>query len=487
MPAIRLLVAIIACLCLIYAESAAAAPRGTSDPGVVPLEENPFHLDEVGLSMQLPAGATVASTVIGGVRQAQIISLNAVWSCNIQTPKSGNEQATIKEAAEKTIALVQGSFGVMDPDQKTVLSTEAKLLDRIPNLRIGNQEAERFYITVPTRSGGQTVKGYTIFKPFGNQFVVFELIAPMEAFAKARREYETSLATARFLAGADINADRGIAIRAGQSLLNSLTTADLDRYADGKERWYRLFRPPIKNADKMSAEELGYRGIKVWKGQRGEVDAGFGGGRGAWGRADRQRGYLASVRARLMTPRGPADSEVVYFLSNDRQEETWVLRMVLRDMEGREMLTAKETGARSEKNLSVVIEQQGQAPRTISPFFESDGYISQLELLVLPRVIVDKNVQSDLAFYAYQSQSEAVSLRRDSPRKTEAPSGLALWEIETTFSSDAPTQTSKYTSAGELLSTSTGDGRVWEPATLDELQKLWEQKGLPTTRPGGRR
>jgi hypothetical protein len=403
---------------------------------------------------------------------------------NIQTPKTANPSATIKEAADQTIALIQGSVGIMDPEQKSILDTQARLLERTPNLSIHGVGAERFYLAVPRADGKPLVKGYTIFKPLANQFVVFELIVPESDFARSRPAYETSIATARFEDPKQVNLERGAAIRAGQDLLKLVTPEDYDQWFNGTERWFRLYRPAVTGS-KADSQEVGYRGIKFWKGQRGEVDS-TGTSRGSWTKVDRQQGYLASVRARLLTPQGPADSEAIYFMTPDRSEEAWMLRMVVRDAKsGTELIRAKEIGARSGKELNVVIEQSGQAPRTIQPFFQSAGYLTQVDLIALPRIYAAKQVESSFAYYVYQSQIEGVSLRRD--RLTKSGKGTSIiWGLETNFTDDAPTQSSTFNAQGDLLSTTTSDGSIWEPVKLDDLKRLWEQKGLPTAPPKAR-
>lgn len=463
------------------AQPPAAQPKRTADPAVVELSDSIYNIDDVGLSIQLPAGSRVETTRVGDARTAQIVDANAKWVFNIQTPRTTNPKATIQEAAEQTIALIQGSVGVVDPDQREILETQARILERTPNLKVNGMDADRFYIAVPRADGKPLVKGYTIFKPSATQYVVFELIVAEADFAGAKRAYETSVGTSKFLDPALINTQRGAAIRAGQELLKQITAEDYDQWFNGQEIWYRLYRP-ASTASKADAEEIGYRGIKLWKGQRGEVDPGS---RRSWTRVDRQQGYLASVRARLLTSQGPADSEAIYFMSADRTEEAWSLRMVVRDSTGREILTAKEVGARTNKDLSVVIEQTGQPPRTIQPFFQSEGYISQVEAIVLPRAFSSKQVVSDFAFYGYQSQLESVSMRRDKVSKSGRGTST-VWSVETSFTDDAPAQTSTYNSKGELLSTVTGDGRIWEPTKLETLKGLWEQKGLPTAAPKAR-
>lgn len=436
-----------------------------------------FNLDEVGLTIRVPVGFRVESTRIGETRTAQFIPADAGWVMNIQTPRTERGQTTLADAADQTIRLLQGSVGVLDPEQKVVLETRARILDRTSNLVINERRAERFYISLPRADDVQLVKGYTIFQPSPNQFVVFELIVPETKFGEARGVYETCVATARFEHAELVSQDRGLAIRTGQELLRTVVAADYDRWMDGRERWFRLHRPAASGAA-IDAEEIGYRGVRFWKGPRGEIDPRK--NKIAWTRADRQQGYLASVRGRVMTPQGPADSEAIYFMAPDRSEEAWCIRMAVRDRaSGRELVTASELGARTGHDLSIVIEQSGQAPKTLQPYFKSDGYINQIDMLLLPRVFADKNVQSDFAFYGYQPQLEGVTMRRDHVTKSGRGTNT-VWTVESKVAEDVAAQTGVYDHRGELLRVTTGDGLVWEPTEIEALQRLWQQKGLPT-------
>ncbi|HPO93645.1 MAG TPA: hypothetical protein PL072_09270 [Phycisphaerales bacterium] len=474
----KLLAAVLVLAVLPAVASAQDKPqRRAGDPAPVELADQLYNVDEVGLSIRLPLNSSVNTIYAGDVRTPQVIGPDAAYVINIQLPKTYNPKATIKEAADQTIALVQGSVGVTDPDQKMLLETQAKLLERIDNLQINDQPAARFYLSIPGTDKKTIVKGYTIFKPAANQFVVFELIVKEAGFAAAKRAYETSLATAKFLDPQAVTIQRGAAIKAGQSLLRMVSAGDMDQWFDNKERWYRLYAPAVTGS-KQDAEEIGYRGVRLWKGRRGEVSSWT--SKSAWTQADRDEGYLAAIRARVMTPQGPADSEAIYFLSKDRTSESWVLRLALRDRKtGKDLRTAREIGARTDKAMSVMIEQSGEPTRNLTPYFQSDGYLSQIEALLLPRIFATKMVESDFAFYAYQPQLEQVSLRRDRVTKTGRGTD-AVWTVETNFTDDSPAQVSTYTAKGELISTTTGDGRVWEPVEPADLMRLWEAKGLPT-------
>lgn len=448
--------------------------------GAVELGE-PLHLDEIGLTMRIPADCRVNSTWIGDLKTAQIVPATTSWVINIQTPRIEGKNPSLKEVADQTIQLLQGSVGVMDAEQKVVLETRARILERHENLSINDQKVARFYVAVPRADDIQLVKGYTIFQPGGPsvaKFVVFELLVPEADFAAAKAAYETSIATAQFLDPERVSRERGLAIRAGQELIRMVSPSDYEQWMDGQERWYRLYRPAASGAA-FDAEEIGYRGVRFWKGQRGEIDPGK--GKGAWTRADRQQGYLASVRGRVMTPQGPADSEAIYFLLPDRTEEAWSIRMVVRDRKtGRELIKATEVGARNGQDLSVVVEQPGQPSRTLQPFFQSDGYLSQVDVLLLPRIFAAKSVEADFAFYAYQPQIEGVTMRRERV-SGKGRGGNAVWTIESTVSEDSPTQTGIYDHRGDLLRVTTGDDLIWEPTELRPLLTLWEQKGLPTS------
>ncbi len=485
------------------AQTLLAQPDAPSEGGsgggaeFVELADEPFHLDTVGLTVRLPVGVIAQSaTEQNGVLLAPPLG-KGKWTIQIDTRQTSNKEATITEAADQAIAALQTAYGTVDRDRTVVTQTYAELLDRSKGLIVNNSPAERFYMSLPANPGeggddkDREVRGFTFFKPTATTFVIFELRCPMSEYRKARHIYETTLATASFEDASAVAMARGAAIVAGARLFESLTPADYIEAMgvkpgqdEGPEIAYRLFKPASSGAD-QDAEELGYRFVKFWRGKRGELDPDK--PRSQYSRAEQQEGFLARIRGRILTPVGTGDTEGIYFMTPDRAEEAWSVRTVVRGDDGRGqkdavLASATETGARSGHTISVVVDEKGQPSKTIQPVLQErgKGYVSQVEAYLLPQILMLKKAPGDYGFYAYQSQSGTVSLRRDTLSQDAKAAGA--WTIETVFREGAggSPQKSVYTEDGRLVRTVLEDGRVWEPIDGETLLQLWKKKGLPT-------
>jgi hypothetical protein len=476
-----------------------------TNPSPVELADEPFRIESIGLEMRLPAGTQVQANHAGSRTSAQILpETNPTWFISIQTPQTANAAATIRESADQTIALIQGAYGVVDPNQKSVLQTEAVLLDRTANLNLPGGPCERFYLSVPTTpdpgraaAASRTIRGYTIFKPAPAQFVVFELVTPESEFPKTRGIFETTVATATFTDPALLAASRSAAVKAGAHILESLTVHDYDALCDGKERWYRLYRA-VPGGAAADAEELGYRGTTFWKGKRGELDPAR--PRAQWTRVDLDDGYLARYRIRLVDAgdlgaggrAGAAlgarttfiDTVASYFMSPDREQEAWSIQSTRRDLAGKTLANWSEIGARNRNDLTILVTESAKPPRTIRPFLgetqqqRSEGYLCQVESFLLPQILIRKGVAAEFGFYAYRSATETVSLRRETLARAAAGGGA--WSLSSEFRDSASPQVALYADDGSLIRADLGDGRFWKPVEPEELLRLWKAKGLPT-------
>lgn len=467
--------------CLAQSTTAKPTPKPAQGiSGVTELSDEPYRLDSVGLSVRLPMGANAESTRIGGRTSVQVVptersKTDRNWIINIQTPVTTKDGATIAEAMEKTISLIQGSYGIVDKDQQQVLETQAQMLDRVDDLKLPGGDAARFYVSIPRGDGSRLVKGYTIFKPSAKQYVVFEFITGEKDFPALKSLYETTVGTAAFSGGDAMTLARGSAVKAGSAFMQQLSDQDYAAALSDKEVWYRLYRP-AKTGATSDADELGYRGVKFWHGQRGEVNPAK--PKAQWSKADQQDGYLAQVRGRILLESGVGDTLGTYFMTPDRNEECWTITTVFKDTAGKQIASATETGARMKDEMTIVKDESGKPLTHIKPPIMGEGYVSQLETFLLPRLMVSKKIQADLGFYAYQSSpSGTISFRKDSISNEGA-----LWKVVTYFREDSPPQVSTYNEKGDLLKTTLDDGRSWEPVDLTALKRLWQQKGLPVDR-----
>ena len=454
----------------------ARVPKGAQ--GAIPLADTPLKLDSVGLSMRVPVGATMESTMIGGRRTVQVIAEDGKWLFNVQTPQTSNAKTGIVQALDETLTLIQGSYGIVDPDQKEILTTQARVLEKEPDLSLPGGKAARLYVSLPASDGkARVVKGYTIFKPGTNQFVVFELVTAEKEFSRSRIAYEASIGTAAFIDSDQLNIQRGAAVKAGTAFMQGLSEADYLKAIDGPETWARLFKPATSGTP-MDTQELGYRGVKFWRGQRGEINPSK--AKAAFSKAEQQDGFLVSVRGRILVEGGVGDTLGIYFMTPDRDEETWTVRTVFKDKDGKILAQASETGARIKDDVTVVKEESGRPATHVKPPIMGEGYLSQFETFLLPRLITLKGIETELGFYAYQSApSGTITFRRDAASREGGSGSTAHWKIVSTLREDLPPQETHLDPKGNLIRTSLDDGRAWEPVELEQLRRLWQGKGLP--------
>ncbi|MBX9738048.1 MAG: hypothetical protein K2X32_14090, partial [Phycisphaerales bacterium] len=280
------------------------------------------------------------------------------------------------------------------------------------------------------------------------------------------------------------------------------------------QQWFRFFKPGLKG-DGSDEEELGYRSIRYWAGTRDDLaTTGSGSNANPAGPDAAARsqpagpanpaGTLCRVDARIFvrlpakgaTTRTPAtgsaapdaslriiDSQAIYFLSSDRGEETWSIRMTIKDPDGGRPQVYTETGARTGDLLTIALNSPSEDGKTIRPLIQGAGYVSQLEAQLLPRLLVRSRTTADVGLYAYRSESKSVVLRRD--KLIADPKGRDLWVVTTRHREEPDVQTSVLNSEGDLLRSELSDGRVWEAVTPTELFNRYRTKGLPTgSQPG---
>lgn len=473
----------------VLAHPAAAQPGPDKHPPGTPaakpptigtaLSETPFRLDSIGLVMRLPAGSSGQAIKLGTQAVVQVAPEDKSWSINIQTPRTADPAATVTDAADRTIKQFTEIAPVKDLKTGETIASRVKLESRTSALRIpGSKEpAERFYLWVPRPDGSRLLQGYTIFKPAPEQFVVFELIVAEEHAAKARALYELTVATASFEDASAAETSRRTAVLAGISLLERLTPEDYAKAMHSETRWFRLYKPAASGAS-ADAEEIGYRSVRFWKGRMTDIP----GLRG--GEDDNAEGILVEVQARLLD-RHPLNGTVrtidtvgTYFQTLDRSREAWSVRNAVRDPRGKAPMLWTETGIRKDRETQVAVSQSGQAAKNIHPVIQGEGYLTQVEVFLLPRLLVQLGVEAELGFYAYRSDSETYALRRETLSKDASAGGA--WTLQTRFREEAEPQRSVHSQNGDMVRATTPDGKVWEPMAADDLMKLWKSKNLPT-------
>lgn len=473
-----------------------------ADPGkLMVFADEPLVIEALGFSMKVPAGAMVSTSEAGGVTRSTVAPPDNLYVMRVETRSTDNPATTALQAADEFLKKLLMTETVSDLRSGQLLGSRGKLVDSTTELKIpGHSEpGTRFYVQLPRGGGGggagaekaHVIQGYTFFKRTPTQFVVFELVCGEAEFAAARPLYETIVASAKFEDPEALSAKRRDAVKAGVAFLGRVTEEQLDRamappdgHAAGagqSAQWFRLYRP-ASSGSAEDADERGYRSVRFFRGTRAQIDS-----RVNTAEASRSNpeGIIAEISARLLgdNPRAKADERQVidiqgrYFVSRDGTEEAWSVRTAVTDAPGKTPSLFSETGTRSDKLMTVIVNMPGRPNQTIRPTVPGEGYVSQAMAFLLPRLMLSTGFEGELGFYTYQSSTAAISLRRDSVERE--PGASDVFRISTRLRDTGDPQSYLHRATGELILGSLNDGVAMEPIELKELAGLWKRKGLP--------
>ncbi len=461
-------------------------------PAIVPMANEPVRLDSVGLKLFVPEGILSQIDRAGQYETVQISPQPPAtgWAVTVTTPRTTRAEIAPLEVADEALNQLLEAVGVkrVSPDPVTGIRVRpvdpaAQVIQEIKALSIPgcSEPGARFYVRI-ARSAGEppAVRGYSVFRASPGQFVVFELFTTDGEFDKAKSLYEIIVAKAELAPIAEQIASRGVAVEAGVAVISGLTPDDLRSLVSGRrEQLLRSYREAPGGAD-ADAVEVGYQRIRARAGQRGELDTGR--DRSRWDAEDKREGFIVTIEARtiLHPERQLVDSLGTYFMAADRSEEAWTIQMAIRSSDPKKterepVNTWFETGAREGSNMTVTVSGKGQPGKAIRPMVPDQGYINQVEGLLLPQILLRAGKAGEFGFYTYQSRDERVNLRRDV--LTEERAGV--WKLTTKITEDAQPRAALYNDRAELIRASLPDRILIEPITPERLLQLWRSKGLP--------
>jgi hypothetical protein len=454
------------------------------------LSDEIVRIESLGLTMQLVVDTTATVSEVGGSIEARIVPRDQTFLITIGSVSGEKVDASVAAAADRILERYALATAVRDASSGKKLGSAAKLLGRVPELKIAGSETSghRFYVELPSSgSASPTIEGYTLFMPMEGQLIVLTLTCSKDHYEIARRAFELMTATLRIEDPMRIVAARRDAVLAGDAMLRGLRPEDyaaaMGASADA-ERWYRIFRPGATTAEGTVLEDLeqGYQRVEFWNGRRSEVA----------GRAetplpdtpDNPPGYLVRVTLRLIERTSPSafriiDSDSTSFMSADRAQEAWSVRTIVREPGSERPGVWTETGARTGNTLSISINAPGRPPRELRPMIQGPGYINQFEVQVLPRLLTRLRLGTEVGFYAWRSDTETIALRRDDARPD--PLDEKVWRISTRLREEFQPQDGRYDAEGNLIRMEMPTGSVRVPITPEALRELWKQRGLPTS------
>lgn len=444
--------------------------------GAIALHPEPFVFPGLGLTISLPEGGLVETTTAGPNESFTVRPENQSWLLSFEERRSRDLNLMPNAIADELIAGFEASkqrTRTGGADRRGAAETEAKVLDRQPSLVLGGVPASRFYITMPDDES-RVIHAYTVFRAEPGRFVLARMQCLEAELPKARLIYETVIASAVFRDPVAAATERAAAIMSGEALRAALTAEQFDQSLMPEPEWRRLYRPASTEAS-ADAREVAYQKVEIRRGARGDLTPER--PRERWNATEQQEGYIVRVVARYLDGGRIIDSESVFYATlalSERDEEAWTVRIRIKDGDQEAVWT--ETGARFDKRLSVRVQAEGQLPTETTWTIPEQGYITQVESFMLPRLLAQSRTPLVFAFYCYNSTSGKMELRRD----VLSPADGGGWVLRTRLTEGTAERESLLTETGDLIHTRTADGVVMEPIEIDRLHGLWKSKGLPT-------
>ncbi len=471
-----------------------AKPQAPAVPAVAPTADepvtfntDPLFIESIGLTMLVPEGAEVVADSMAGNTAATFQDKGNSWVIKVQTPRSARKDLTLAKVVDEALEQLLAAHRVLEVDPGKNVAKEnpkaaAIVLAREPGagqaLTIRNDgnelPIERCYVELPPlmQSQDPVVRGFTAARIGPDQFITFELFTTKGKFARAKQVYEMTVGGCKFADTSKAREQRAAMVTAGVTFFDSLTKDDFQSIlSEQPERWERLYRPS-KTGKRDDDTEVGYRRVRLSTGREAGAT---------------REGWVVRIDARFLQEQSIVDSQSIFHMTYDRQEENWSVVMTIRtgaaDAKGKNAKdqpadqTHSETGARFKDKMQVLVNSPGQAPKTIQPQIMGDGYVSRVESFLLPQLLVRKGMPLTYGFYAYQSQSERITMRRDSLERPKAE-GLP-WKLTTRLAEGMPETVSYYDARGVITKGDAGSGIVTEVITIKDLYDLWKKKGLP--------
>ncbi len=471
-------------------DSDAASPRRAGAPtslgptfepptrDIVSFTDNRVELETVGLTMAIPSGGEALVQTIGGRPTAGIILGDDLGTILMQSRETGGGTLSVLDL-EKAV-LRRTLFRTLSDERieltiDLLVETEAGIsLGRSPAVPSAGRILRPFYVRMKEETP-QPMRGFGVIPIDEETFVLFQLICSDEAFEKARQVFELCLESARLTEGGELDAEREALIARGQRVLDGITTEAMRAIvSDVPDQFERIYRPAPGGAV-ADEEEVGYRRVRAWLGSVRDVETGKEDPKGA------KTGFVLRVDGSVLLDDGfggtsRADSRAVYYLSEDRKQESWKVDMSIHTEGAPKPEIWSEMGMRLGDSMSVQITNSNRDSSTIRPSIRGDGYVSRLEAYLMPQLLIHAEAEGEFAFYAYDQTAEVNRLRTvNASRAADRP---GLWRVRTELSTDQ-WEASEFNEYGRLIRSETSDGLVKRPIEFERLYGIWNAKGLP--------
>lgn len=480
MPTRTLRSALPAAILLLATLGVAPALGQTAGPQ---LSDQQLKRPSIGLTTTLPLGARMSSYQISGagVSSVELPGMAAIVNVSdrrLAEPKTPREimDAIVRDNLA-AVSAIKANPNTPEENQQLLDTAKGKLLSR-ETRQIGGWPVEVAHLRLAGLSGDDMARSYAIFMPTSTSVAIYEMQTTMRELEAAKPYFNLLIESTTIADPVAAEAERALGVEAGLAFIRSLEPRDYEAVINdlGKEWRYERFYRPAKSGADSDASELGYRRTRYSTGTRGDLRSKD--ERTGSSPEDRQKGYLVQQEIRLLLDDRIVDVSAGFFMTPDRTNEAWTIRQTIRPMVGGSRAAAThlvESAVRDRASMVITRSQGGKPLASVQPRIEGNGYVSRVEVYLMPYLMMHKDTVDALRFYAFNQNADTITLRSDELRPR--PSGG--FEYVSRPGEDAPGQTVLFDRSGDPVRADLPGEQVWEPVTLRRLYDLWRDKGLP--------
>lgn len=462
---------------LLIAVLAAALPARSS-PGQA-LDPEPIRVEALGLTMRTPPDAMAQVRQSGEEVLLDLVEGTASrrWSMRVQALVPSQADSTPKKQIEELLR----RWSERDIAYREVVNEP---------VTIHGVDGHRCYVDVTMPNGERVVSGWLILAPDRWRYITVALQVVPDAFAEVRPTLDASLASIRLQAPGEIDDERKVRLDAGRAFLDALSSNLLGKLV-GRSAWYRYYMPATSTEDGI-ALDLGYLNIEFTEDARGAVNANR--DPENYDPSERERGLLVRVLGHYVdaTSGGTYDSEARYWLSWDRQRETWSV-----------LATERFAGkTRTEAQTGISVAPTTDNPRGLITVIKSerDGATRDQADWGMPAVYLPQALRWGLGalfpreghepheycFYSVEPTPEKPVLSLRTERWERDARRTGFWRLTSRARADGPEVDSVYGPDGMLVRRTFSTGAVSERIGVEELRRIWKNRPAPAG-PGMRR
>ena len=456
--------------------------RATDDPSpealrAAGLDPEPVVSDPLGVRLHPPLNARVKHNT---VRNKPSVFLSdgdntpPTWTLRVLRVVTVESNPSAAARMQKQIDKLKAAGG--NAFTVSVLSN-----DRVT---VAGRDAQLCYIEQAFKDGQTAVSGTLLVPAGGRNRLAFSVYTTPEDLNRVRSLMNNVFKTIALRDTSEVVAQLSERLRNGLDLLESLTTQRL-KALTGQTMWTRIYRPDAASQQRgpiADGQEVGYSQVEIVEGPRGAVD--FNKSPSNYNSAERESGLMVRIKGRVIGNRQRGifyDSVAAYWMAWDQSEELW--SVIGTHRQGQASKSEAETGVRLAPSV-------GQ-PDPVLQVFRAEAsepyqwnvprvYLSQPIAWILGKVLPrDIEQPREYAWYHYNGREAEPKLTRRVDRWEPASDGSGHWILTTRLKPDGKPIVTRYDADGNFLRQTRPDGVIMEPASLEELRRLWRRKGLP--------